>query len=166
MIRERLRRYRDRIRDELVAAFREDHTPHQIAASFAIGVFITSLPTGGLGIGLFFVFVAIWSSISKPAIFASIAVLNPVVKPAVYFASYQVGSLVLRSGSVHSGETTAESALLALRQLLLGNVVVAVGLAVFGYATVRSLVYAHRQHVNRSWELSVTASLPDSFRRQ
>jgi uncharacterized protein (DUF2062 family) len=37
----RVSRYRRRVRSKLEAAFAERHTPHQVAGSFAIGVFVT-----------------------------------------------------------------------------------------------------------------------------
>lgn len=164
---ERLARYRDRIRRKLLAAFREDHTPKQVAASFAIGIFITSLPTGGLGIGLFFVFVWLWSWISKPAIFASVAVLNPFVKPAVYLASFQVGAVVLGSDSVRSLEaSTTEAARVALQQLLLGNVIIASVLSILGYVTVLHLTRVHRRQSDRRAETSLVSLLFGPFRRQ
>ncbi|NUB91411.1 DUF2062 domain-containing protein [Haloterrigena sp. SYSU A558-1] len=150
MVRERLARYRDRIRRKLVAAFREEHTPHQIAASFAIGIFVTALPTGGLGVGLFFVLVSLQAWISKPAIFASVAVLNPVVKPAVYLSSFQVGAVLLGSDSVASRDAlSGELARVAIRQLVLGNVVIAVGLAVVGYVLLRYVTQLHRRRSDR-----------------
>lgn len=150
MVRERLASYRDRVRRKLVAAFREEHTPHQIAASFAIGVFVTALPTGGLGVGLFFVLVSLQAWISKPAIFASVAVLNPMVKPAVYLSSFQVGSLLLGSDSVSSRDAvTGESARIAISQLVLGNLVIAVGLAAVGYLVLLHLTRVYRRRSNR-----------------
>ncbi len=145
MVRERLACYRDRARRELTAAFQEEHTAHEVAISFAIGIFVTALPTGGLGIGLFFVLVSLWSWISKPAIFASVAVLNPFVKPAVYVASFQVGGVFVHTPSLDAAESATETARVALRQLLVGNVIVAVVLAVVGYFVVFHLTTAHRK---------------------
>lgn len=167
MVRDRLAGYRDRARHELVAAFREEHTPHQIAASFAIGVFVTSLPTGGLGVGLFFVFVSLWSWISTPAIFASVAVLNPFVKPAVYVGSFQLGAVLLGSESVRSVDaTTAESAWIGVRQLLLGNLVIAVVLSVLGYVTVLYLTRVYRRRAGRHSGGSRLSAVLEPFRRR
>lgn len=165
MVRERLASYRDRIRRKLVAAFREEHTPHQVAASFAIGVFVTALPTGGLGVGLFFVLVSLRAWISKPAIFASVAVLNPIVKPAVYLSSFQFGALLLGSDSMDSRDAmTGETAWVAVRQLVLGNVVVAVVLAVLGYIAVLYLTHVHRRRSDR-FEMSADMEIFGIFRR-
>ncbi|MDQ2051435.1 DUF2062 domain-containing protein [Natronolimnohabitans sp. A-GB9] len=167
MLRSRLARYRDRARRKLLEAFREEHTPRQVAASFAIGVFLTALPTGGLAIGVFFVLVSLLSWINKPAIFASVAVLNPFVKPAVYLASFQVGGVLLGSSAAESWDeaTTGETAALAVRQLLLGNVVVATVLSILGYATVLHLTRAHRRRADRRSGTSVVSAVLGLFRR-
>lgn len=165
-VRERIASYRDRIRHHLVAAFREERTPRQVAGSFALGIFITALPTGGLGIGLFFVFISLWPWISKPAIFASVAVLNPFVKPAVYIASFQTGAFLLRAESVRSRDaTTTESFWVVIEQLLLGNLIIAVALAALGYVTVFHLTRAHRRKFGHCSETSVVSSVFGLFRR-
>ncbi|WP_137289826.1 DUF2062 domain-containing protein [Natronorubrum halophilum] len=167
MVGERLAQYRDRVRRKLLAAFREEHTPEQVALSFAIGIFITSLPTGGLGIGLFFVLVAIWSWISKPAIFASVAVLNPIVKPLVYLASFQTGAFLLGSDSVRSRDAiNTETAWVAIQQLLLGNVVIAVILSSLGYVLVLYLTRVHRERFSRQSGSSLASEILGFFRRE
>ncbi|EMA40045.1 DUF2062 domain-containing protein [Halobiforma nitratireducens] len=145
MLRERLVTYRDRARRKLTDAFRREHTPHQIAASFSIGVFVTALPTGGLGVGLLFAFVSVWSWISKPAIFASVAVLNPFVKPGVYVASFQVGGTVLGTNPLPSTALSSETARTAVQQLLVGNVIVAAVLSAIGYVLLLHLTRTYRR---------------------
>ena len=166
MLQGRVERYRDRIRREFVKAFREHHTPHQIGVSFAIGIFITAMPTGGLGVGLFFVLAYHFSWISKPAIFASVAVLNPVIKPAVYVASLQVGAFVLDTGGLIPDEgTIAESALLATKQLLIGNLLIALLLAALGYLVAFHLTVAHRRRTDETGDSWVESTLLGLFRR-
>ncbi|ELY95365.1 hypothetical protein C482_17028, partial [Natrialba chahannaoensis JCM 10990] len=143
-LRVRLGRYRATARTKLRQAFEEEHTPHQVAASFALGIFVTALPTGGLGLGLFVVFGRLWLWVSTPALFASAAVLNPFVKPAVYVSSITLGGILLGTDPVVSYETAAESASVAIRQLLVGNLLIAVALAAVSYVVVRRLTLARR----------------------
>lgn len=150
MIRERLSIYRSRIRRELTAAFEEECTPRAVAASFAIGIFITAMPTGGLGIGLFFVFVYYWDWISKTAIFASVAVLNPLVKPFVYVGSYHLGARLLGTEPILVFEITALDWIVRVVQvLLIGNVLIALALSAISYAIVFRLTQAHRERQQR-----------------
>lgn len=166
MIRGRLDRYRDRVRRQLRTAFEEEHTPHEIGLSFAIGIFVTTLPTGGLGIGLFFVLVAWWSWISKPAIFASVAVLNPLVKPAVYVVSYQMGSVFIGTQPLRSdGTTITETAEVAARQFMIGNLLTAVLLSAVSYAFVRHLTRMNRQRNEQYAKRSFVSAILGSFRR-
>lgn len=146
MIRERVTRYGRRVRGALKAAIETEHTPHEIALSFAIGIFITTLPTGGLGIGLFFVFVHLWSWVSKAAIFSSVVVLNPFVKPIVYLASYELGTFLVGTEPIAVFETSALNSLLTIVQrILLGNVLIALLLAALGYVVVYELARTYRR---------------------
>lgn len=146
MLRDRLSLYRDRVRRELTAAFEEEHTPHQVAASFAVGIFVTAMPTGGLGISLFFVFGYWFSWISKPAIFSTVAVLNPLVKPVVYVASFHVGALVMGTEVIVPDEPTlSASVAVGLQQLLVGNLLIAIALSLVSYGVVLHLTRSHRR---------------------
>lgn len=166
MIRERLSIYRARIRRQLTAAFEEECTPREVAASFAIGIFITAMPTGGLGIGLFFVFVYYWDWVSKTAIFASVAVLNPLVKPLVYVASFHLGALLLGTEPIVLFEITPLDWLVGLIQLLLlGNVLIALALSAISYVTVLRLTRAHRERQQQTDELSPNAVLVSFLQR-
>jgi len=166
VIRDRLARYRDQFRRDLTAAFRAEHTPHQIGASFGLGIFVTALPTGGLGIALFFVFARLWSWINKPATFASIAVLNPFVKPTVYVASFTIGGILLGPRSIRSQETTAESTGIALQQLLVGNFVVAACLAIAAYVCAHQLTRANRRRQRQRSGPSIASTLLGLIRRR
>ena len=167
MIRDRLALYRDRVRRALLAAFREEHTPHEIALSFAIGIFITAMPSGGLGIGLFFLFIYWWSWVSKPAIFASVVVLNPIIKPVVYIASYQVGAFLFGTEPrVPSTHSSLETIITIVQLVLIGNLIIALVLSVLSYVTVLHLTRAHRQQVRTDSATSVWSSVLLFFRRR
>ncbi|MFP9191884.1 DUF2062 domain-containing protein [Natronosalvus vescus] len=167
MVRERLARYRDRVRRELLAAFREEHTPHEIAASFAIGIFITAMPSGGLGIGLFFLFVYWWSWVSKTAIFASVLVLNPLIKPAVYLASYHVGAFIFGTEPVLTVNNVHLDTVLTIVQLILvGNLIIAIVLALASYVTVYHLTQAHRKRKEERNASSISTTMSLLFSRK
>ena len=160
MLRERLVVYRDRARRELTRAFEEEHTPHEVAASFAVGIFVTAMPTGGLGIGLFFLLAYWFSWVSKPAIFASVAVLNPFVKPAVYLVSFHLGAVVLDTGGLIPREETAtESVVIGVHPLIIGNLIVAAILSAVSYALTLRLtrVYRRQNHDGANSSLASTA---------
>ena len=101
--------------------------------------------------------VALVERISKLALFASVVVLNPVVKWGVYAASFSLGSVLL--GPV-PGATPAEISLSAgpgiLARLLVGNLILAVVLTAVGYVVVLRLVTSFRAR-----NVSVSELLPD-----
>ncbi|MFQ3285574.1 MAG: hypothetical protein ACI9TI_001201 [Natronomonas sp.] len=157
MVRGRIADYRRRVCSELEAAFSEEHPSGDVAGSFAVGVFITALPTLGTGLLVFLVLVALVDRISKLALFASVVVLNPVVKWGVYAASFSLGSLLL--GPV-PGATPTELSLSAgpgiVSRLLVGNLILAVVLTVVGYVVVFRLVTSFRAR-----DVEVGELLPD-----
>lgn len=142
----RFTEYRAQVRSRLRAAFAEDHPPHLIAVSFAIGVFFTALPSLGAA-----VLVLAWIGYqfewaNKLALLAAVAVLNPLAKGSVYLASFITGSLLL--GPI-PGITRADLGLAAgpdvLVRLLVGNAILAVVFAVVGYVVAYRAVHAFRR---------------------
>lgn len=152
VLRERLSAYRDRARRDLTTAITEDYTPHEVALSFAVGIFVTTLPSGGLGIGLL-IALAYWLAwASKAAMIAAVAVLNPFVKPVVYVASYQLGVALLGTEPLFVvGHSTLDAALTAVQFLLFGNVLLALALSAVGYVTVFRLTRTYLQRRGASW---------------
>ena len=143
-IRRRVGRYADRIREELRKTFAEEHTPREIAGSFALGTFVTMLPTLGLGLLLFVAVAFVFDRVSKIALFASVAVFNPVVKWGVYVASYALGALLLGPAEVGSAGASLDAGSEVLLRLLVGNLVLAVVATVVGYVVVHRLAVAYR----------------------
>lgn len=144
-MRHRIGRLRERVNRRLVQAFVETHTPREVAVSFSIGVFVTALPTLGTGL-LVFLGLAVLSRVSKIAMFASVLVLNPVVKWGVYAASYSLGRLLL--GPAPDASFTSVSASMGvdvLARLWLGNLLLATLFAVVGYVFALRTVEAFRR---------------------
>jgi uncharacterized protein (DUF2062 family) len=142
----RIRHRVDAVRSEVHDALREQHTPEQVASSFALGVFITALPTLGVGVLAFFVIAYLFESVSKIALFASVIVLNPVVKWGVYGTSFWVGSSIL--GPVEGISTSAVSLSAApdvVSRLLVGNLLLAVGLTGVAYVAAYRLTVEYRR---------------------
>jgi uncharacterized protein (DUF2062 family) len=159
VLREKLSSYRAGIEAEFEAISAEDHPPHDIAASFALGVFITSLPTLGTGLLLFLVIAYLFERVSKIALFASVLVLNPVAKWGVYAASFWLGTVLL--GSV-PGATRSEVSFSAgpeiVTRLLVGNLILAVVFTVVGYLLALRLVQEYRRR-----DIEVTELLPEQL---
>ncbi len=145
-LRTRIRTLRADLRSEFEDALNRRYTPKQVAGSFALGVFITSLPTFGLGVLSFFLIVSVFGGVSKLALFASVLVLNPVVKWGVYGASFWLGSMLL--GPVE-GVSRADVSMSAgseiVARLLVGNLILAVVFTLVGYVVAYRLTAAYRR---------------------
>ncbi len=148
MVRERLHHYTTRVRAEIYRSFTEEYTSREVAGSFALGTFITMLPTLGVGVLVFFILSYLFDWINKIALFASVLVFNPVVKWGVYAASFTLGFALL--GPVDGfgvGDTPSlQEGNAILIRLLVGNTILAIIAAVFAYIVAYRLVEAYDDH--------------------
>mgnify|MGYP005864827989 CR=1 FL=1 len=144
-MRNRVNGYVDRIRGELRKSFTQEFTPREVAGSFALGVFITMLPTLGVGLVVFVVLAYLFERINKIALFASVLVLNPVVKWGVYAASITLGFFLL--GPVEGfdgGGVTLDDGFEVLVRLWVGNLILAVIATVISYPVAYRMVTGYR----------------------
>ncbi|MDR9382105.1 MAG: DUF2062 domain-containing protein [Natronomonas sp.] len=161
-----VRSTRAELKGELEASLDGEYTPQQVAGSFALGVFITALPTLGTGFLLFVLIAYLFSGVSKLALFSSVIVLNPAVKWGVYGTSFWLGSVLL--GPVDGVSRSELSLSLSaapevVARLLLGNLILAVLFTVVGYAAAYRLTAAYRR---RSGEIGVVEGALERVRNR
>lgn len=140
-----LSKYWERLYTELRSAFREEHTSHEVAGSFSVGVFVAVLPSMGLGLLLFLFLTRLSERISSIAIFSSALVINPLVKAPMYVASFWIGVWFFGPIPGTAGGNLGDAVAVAVR-MISGFVVIAIGAAVIGYVTVYVLVTEYRKH--------------------
>lgn len=134
MIWRRVVGYRDTVQAHLRATFAEDHPPHLIAVSFAIGVFVTALPSLGVGVIVLAAIGYRYAWANRLALFAAVVVLNPVAKTGVYAGSFALGTILLGPPpGITDPELTLTAGREILLRLLVGNVILAVVFALIGY---------------------------------
>ena len=105
------------------------------------------MPTGGLGIGLFFLLAYLWTWANRAAMVAAIVVLNPLVKPLVYAMSIKLGALVLGPDPVVLFDATyLDYTATALQFLLVGNLLIAGTLSAVSYVVVLEWVRTRSDH--------------------
>lgn len=126
-------RVRDRLREALLNAVHEEHTPHEVASSFALGAFITLLPTLGTGLILFVFLAALTDRISNVALFASLIVFNPLVKWGVYALSFVIGVAILGPVPGGAASVSLSGGSDVVARLLLGNALIALVLTPISY---------------------------------
>ena len=148
-IRARCRALLAKLRSELENALEEEHTPKQVAGSFALGVFITSLPTLGVGLLAFVVIAYLFASVSKIALFASVLVLNPVVKWGVYAASFWLGTVLLGPvGEVSRSDISFSAGPDIVVRLVAGNLILAVVFTAIAYVAAYRLTVTYRRRMD------------------
>lgn len=141
----------ERVREGVIRALAGDHTPAEIAGSFAFAALYAALPTAGTALVVFVALAALTERVSRVALLAALVVFNPLVKWGIYAVSYPLGAAVLGPVPGVSPETVSSSIVwgaaeaVVVRQLL-GNITIAVGVAVVGYLIVLSLARWYDHH--------------------
>lgn len=105
-------------------------SPHRLALTFSLGILLGVLPGTGA-----FVAAAVATALrmNVPLAVAGALVINPLTVPLVYGASYLLGRWLL-------GDQVARHVIVRIGlTMATGNVILALGLAVVGYAVVWGL---------------------------
>lgn len=148
MVRARAKRLLARVRHEILTSITEDSSRQAVAGSFAIGAFITILPTLGLGLIVFLILDYLFEWINRVALFSNAIIFNPVVKWGIYVASMITGFVLLGpvEGASLTSIPTMEDGTELLVRMFVGNVVIAVVGAVTAYVVVDRLLAAYQSH--------------------
>jgi hypothetical protein len=119
-------------------------TPHRLALTFALGILLGVLPGTGAIVAAG---VATAMQLSVPLAVAGALVTNPLTAPLVYGASYLIGRWML-------GDQVVEHVILRIGlTTIAGNAILALAMAVVGYAAVLALATRYqalrRRHAPR-----------------
>lgn len=112
------------------------YSPHLSGLSFALGLFIISLPNLGAGILVVSAigYRADWAN--PTALAAAAVIMNPLVKSGIYATSFAVGTVLLGPApGVFDGTVSLDAGFPIIARLFVGNVLIAVLFAVAGYGT-------------------------------
>jgi uncharacterized protein (DUF2062 family) len=155
MVRRRVAQTRDQVKEKLVAALVEEHSPREVAVSFSVGVFLTALPTLGTGFLVFLILAYLFKQLSKVALFASVLILNPPVKWGVYATSFWLGNQILGPvpGLSFNGVSVSMGGDVLVR-LWTGNIILAVVFAAVGYVLAFRLINEYRRRQTDSAAVS------------
>lgn len=127
-------------------------SPHLVAASFAVGMFITVLPTMGLGLVVFLVLLRTTDWVNEVALFSTLVVVNPVTKLGIYYGSYRIGEFLFGPADPTVAAGTGIVFLITdlVKRLVIGNVIIALLLALGSYGVVRLITaWYQRRHLAR-----------------
>lgn len=111
--------------------------------SFAFGVFVCSLPTLGTGLILFALISKVFDAVNRVALFASVLILNPFVKPIYYVGSISLGALIF-TGSFKVGADPSS----LLLYLIVGNIIIGFLSAVVAYYASNIILDKYESRLN------------------
>lgn len=136
-----------RIRKHFQAVLEEDTTPHAVGLGFALGTLLAVLPTFGFAIVIGLGIIALSEHLNKLAMFAGMAVFNPLTTPFLYLASYRIGQLIFGSEPVVKYNIVIiDNAYNFTRRFLIGNILIAITLSATGYFLLRHLVNRYQKN--------------------
>ncbi|MEM7335876.1 MAG: DUF2062 domain-containing protein [Chloroflexota bacterium] len=116
-------------------------TPHQLGLAFAIGTFISILPTPGFNILLASFLLSKWRQLHRAAMFASLSIWNAFVVAPLYSLSFKLGRWFFDSPATQASNLSIfENPLLWVQGFMVGNFVTALGTAVICYFMVKTAV--------------------------
>ena len=141
--------YGQRVQSKLRNAFAQDYPAEQTAFSFALGLFLTALPNLGGSILVLGAIGRRYDWANPLALISAVAILNPLAKSTVYVLSYLLGRLIFGPiPGITRGEIGLTAGREALLRLLVGNLLIAVIVAIVGYLVALYGVYAVRYYRN------------------
>ena len=135
-----LRKYYDKVKAHLLEVLRVKTSPHSIGLGFAIGTFVSVLPTPGLSVLLGFLITLAFPKVSKISLAAALIIWNPLVSLPLSFLSYRVGAWIIGGEPVVRFDVVfLNHAYNLTRRYLVGGAVVAFFSSIVSYFVVRVL---------------------------
>jgi uncharacterized protein (DUF2062 family) len=118
-------------------AMETNGSPRSLAQAFALGTFISLLPTPGLNFVLATLLATLFKQLNRGALFAALGVWNAFVATPFYALSYQVSRMLFDSTTVSNKVGV---------YFLLGNLIVALSMTAVSYLLIHLLVQLRHQH--------------------
>ncbi len=118
----------------------KETTPHEVAFGVAIGVFV-GMATPGFDI-LVALLVVLLFRVHKLAVFIGVALINPITTAFLYPISFEIGSFFVGYSPAENTAFFSFSNLISIsKPLLVGNLIMAVILAILAYLGAYSFYY-------------------------
>jgi uncharacterized protein len=134
------KRYYEKVKNHFLEVLKVKTSPHEIALGFAVGTFVSVLPTPGLSILLAFLITLIFPKLSKLSLVGALIVWNPLVSSPLYYLSYRIGAWIIGGEPVIRFDVVFWDHVYNLtRRYLVGGTIVAFFSAIASYFVVRIL---------------------------
>jgi len=141
---------KEKIKEKIKKHFHEimkvKHSDHSIALGFAIGTFISILPTPGLSILLGLLVVLIFKKVNKFSLFIGLIVWNTFTLIPIYWMSYKIGDLLFGSVPVVKYNIVLLDNIYNFsRRFIVGNFILALIISPLSYFITKKLVKLYRK---------------------
>jgi uncharacterized protein len=143
------KKLKDKLKEHFLEVIKTKTSPHTIGLGFAIGTFISILPTPGFNIILGLLILLIFKKVNKFSLFAAIFFWNPLTSIPIYYFSYQIGDSLFGSSSIMVYELTLLGKIyLYARRFLVGNIILALITSTTSYFILRGIfvLYYKKNH--------------------
>jgi len=146
MVRKHYHNYKKKIKKHFHEVMKEQKSSHSIAFGFAIGTFITILPTPGFNILMAFLIALVYEKVNKISLFFSLAIWNPFTLIPMYALSLKIGNLLFGPLAVVEYDLSFFDMVFNYsRRFLIGNVILATFTALASYFIIKDMVRIHRK---------------------
>jgi uncharacterized protein len=136
-----------RVKAKGKALLQAETSAHNQAVGFAVGTFISLLPTPGFNFALALLLAGWFRQIHRATLVASLAVWNVFVTAPLFALSYRLGNILFPAPVTTSVATQWQAEVISFVQgFLLGNLIIAVGITAVSYAIVLSLIWIYQQN--------------------
>lgn len=121
-------------------------SPHSIGLGFAIGSFISILPTPGFSFLVALLLIFLFKGINKFALFAGLLFWNPLVSLPIYYLSYKIGDLLFQNVPVLIYELSLfDQIFIFARRYLIGNFILAITCSTLSYLIIKAIFKKFRK---------------------
>lgn len=134
------------IKEKGQALLQAETSAHNQAFGFAIGTFISLLPTPGFNFALALLLAGWFRQIHRATLLASLAVWNVFVTAPLFALSYRLGNYLFPVPATASVTTQWQAQVISFVQgFLVGNLIIAGTVTAVSYATVLFIIWLVRQ---------------------
>lgn len=132
-------------KEKAESLLKADISAHNQALGFAVGTFISLLPTPGFNFALALL-LASWFRLHKATVVLSLAIWNVFVTAPIFALSYRLGNWLFPAPATASVTTQWQAQVISFVQgFLVGNLIIAVGVTAVSYTIVLLIFWLLRE---------------------
>jgi len=146
MVRKHFRKYKEKLKHHFHEVMKEQTSSHSIAMSFAIGTFISILPTPGFNILIALLVALTYERVNKLSLFFALAFWNPITLIPMYALSLKIGNILFGPLPVVEYDIAFLDQIFNFsRRFLIGNVILAGFTALVSYFLIKDVTRLYRK---------------------